>query len=84
MQMAYLFVTQLGQLKEPVLRTIFYFTLISTICSGFMMFFGETHNIQFKHILIFLGLGVSATIAKLQSPKPTALGILLGMQVYLT
>ena len=25
--MAYLFVTQLGQLKEPVLRTIFYFHL---------------------------------------------------------
>ena len=47
--MAYLFVTQLGQLKEPVLRTIFYFTLISTICSGSIMFFGEIHIIQFEH-----------------------------------
>jgi len=76
--MAYLFVTQLGQLKEPVLRTIFYFTLISTICSGFMMFFGETHNIQFKHILIFLGLGVSATIAQIAITKAYRVGNTLG------
>jgi len=76
--MAYLFVTQLGQLKEPVLRTIFYFTLISTICSGFMMFFGETNNIQFKHILILLGLGVSATIAQIAITKAYHVGNTLG------
>ena len=45
--MAYLFVTQLGQLKEPDLRTIFYFTLISTICSALMMIFDEIHKIQY-------------------------------------
>jgi len=76
--MAYLFVTQLGQLKEPVLRTIFYFTLISTICSGFMMLFGETHNIQFKHILILLGLGISATIAQIAITKAYHVGNTLG------
>ena len=76
--MAYLFVTQLGQLKEPVLRTIFYFTLISTICSGFMMFFGEINNIQFKHILILLGLGVSATIAQIAITKAYHVGNTLG------
>ena len=76
--MAYLFVTQLGQLKEPVLRTIFYFTLISTICSGFMMLFGEIHNIQFENVLILLGLGVSATIAQIAITKAYHVGNTLG------
>ena len=76
--MAYLFVTQLGQLKEPVLRTIFYFTLISTICSGFIMVFSEIHNIQFKHALILLGLGVSATIAQIAITKAYHVGNTLG------
>jgi len=76
--MAYLFVTQLGQLKEPVLRTIFYFTLISTICSGFIMVFGEINNIQFEHALILLGLGVSATIAQIAITKAYHVGNTLG------
>ena len=76
--MAYLFVTQLGQLKEPVLRTIFYFTLVSTICSGFMMLFGEIHNIQFENVLILLGLGVSATIAQIAITKAYHVGNTLG------
>ena len=76
--MAYLFVTQLGQLKEPVLRTIFYFTLVSTICSGFMMLFGEIHNIQFENVLILLGLGISATIAQIAITKAYQVGNTLG------
>ena len=76
--MAYLFVTQLGQLKEPVLRTIFYFTLLSTICSGFIMVFSEINNIQFKHALILLGLGVSATIAQIAITKAYHVGNTLG------
>ena len=76
--MAYLFVTQLGQLKEPVLRTIFYFTLISTICSGFMMFFSEISTIQLKYMLILLGLGVSATIAQIAITKAYRVGNTLG------
>jgi len=76
--MAYLFVTQLGQLKEPVLRTIFYFTLISTICSGTMMLFGEASTIQFKYILILLALGASATIAQIAITKAYHVGNTLG------
>ena len=76
--MAYLFVTQLGQLKEPVLRTIFYFTLISTICSACIMLFDEIHNIQFEHILNLLGLGVSATIAQIAITKAYHVGNTLG------
>jgi drug/metabolite transporter (DMT)-like permease len=76
--MAYLFVTQLGQLKEPDLRTIFYFTLMSTFCSGIMMLFDEIHNIQFKYILILFGLGVSATIAQIAITKAYRVGNTLG------
>tara|TARA_B100000767_G_scaffold266515_1_gene283996 strand:- start:39 stop:821 length:783 start_codon:yes stop_codon:yes gene_type:complete len=76
--MAYLFVTQLGQLKEPVLRTIFYFTLISTICSGIMMLSGEVSPIQFKYMLVLLGLGVSATIAQIAITKAYLVGNTLG------
>ena len=76
--MAYLFVTQLGQLKESDLRTIFYFTLISTFCSGIMMLFDEIHNIQFKYILILFGLGVSATIAQIAITKAYRVGNTLG------
>jgi len=76
--MAYLFVTQLGQLKEPDLRTIFYFTLISTFCSGIMMLFDEIHNIQFKYILILFGLGASATIAQIAITKAYRVGNTLG------
>ena len=76
--MAYLFVTQLGQLKEPDLRTIFYFTLISTICSGFMMIFDETNKIQYIYIFILIGLGVSATIAQIAITKAYRVGNTLG------
>ena len=76
--MAYLFVTQLGQLKEPDLRTIFYFTLISTICSALMMIFDEIHKIQYKYIFILIGLGVSATIAQIAITKAYRVGNTLG------
>ncbi len=75
---AYLYVTRLGQLKEPDLRTIFYFTLISTICSAIMMFFGEIHKIDYKYILILLGLGISATIAQIAITKAYRVGNTLG------
>ena len=75
---AYLFVTQLGQLKEPVLRTIFYFTLVSTMCSGIMMLFGEVSTIQFKYILILLALGSTATIAQIAITKAYLVGNTLG------
>jgi drug/metabolite transporter (DMT)-like permease len=75
---AYLYVTRLGQLKEPDFRTIFYFTLISTICSAIMMFFGEIHKIDYKYILILLGLGISATIAQIAITKAYRVGNTLG------
>ncbi len=76
--MAYLFVTQLGQLKEPSLRTIFYFTLISTICSGVMLLFHDVNSIHYKDILILLCLGISATIAQIAITRAYRVGNTLG------
>ena len=42
------------------------------------MFFGEIHIIQFEHALIFLGLGVSATIAQIAITKAYHVGNTLG------
>ena len=76
--MAYLYVTQLGQLKEPDLRTIFYFTLVSTFCSGFIMLFSEVNNIKFEYVLTLIGLGISATIAQIAITKAYRVGNTLG------
>jgi len=42
------------------------------------MFFGEINNIEFKHMLILLGLGVSATIAQIAITKAYRVGNTLG------
>ena len=42
------------------------------------MVFSEIHNIQFKHALILLGLGVSATIAQIAITKAYHVGNTLG------
>ena len=43
-----------------------------------MMFFAEINNIQFKHILILLSLGASATIAQIAITKAYRVGNTLG------
>ena len=42
------------------------------------MLFGEIHNIQLKHAMILLGLGVSATIAQIAITKAYHVGNTLG------
>jgi len=75
---AYLFMTQLGQLKEPDIRTVFYFTAISTIGSFFILCFEEFHNPKLDHLWILLGLGISATIAQIALTKAYRVGNTLG------
>ncbi|MFW5431232.1 MAG: DMT family transporter [Methylophilaceae bacterium] len=62
---AYLHVKQLGNLHEPDWRTVFYFTLISSIGSGIWMLNSEVATITWEDLPILLGLGGSATIAQL-------------------
>lgn len=63
--LAYVHVKQLGQLNEPDWRTVFYFTLVSTIAAGLWMLFDTFQSLAWQDLLILCGLGLSATIAQL-------------------
>lgn len=62
---AYVHVKQLGNLGEPDWRTVFYFTLISTIASGFWVLLQSYTPLTWQDMPTLLGLGVSATIGQL-------------------
>ncbi len=62
---AYIFVKQLGNLGEPDWRTVFYFTLVSTIGAGIWMLLNNFTPITWQDLPVLTGLGVSATIAQL-------------------
>lgn len=62
---AYIHVKQLAKASEPDWRTVFYFTLVSTIGAGLWMFFDHFNPISWQDVLLLLGLGISATIAQL-------------------
>lgn len=63
--LAYLHVKQLGNLHEPDWRTVFYFTLISTIGAGIWILFDKLSAIEWQDLPVLIGLGASATIAQL-------------------
>lgn len=63
--LAYVHVKQLGQANEPDWRTVFYFTLVSTIGAGLWMLFDNFHPLDWQDLLVLLGLGATATIAQL-------------------
>jgi len=62
---AYIYVKQLGNLGEPDWRTVFYFTLVSTIGAGIWMLLNKFTPIAWQDLIMLIGLGVSATIAQL-------------------
>lgn len=62
---AYVHVKQLGKLNEPDWRTVFYFTLISTIGGGCWMLFHAFTAVHLQDLPVLLGLGFFATIAQL-------------------
>lgn len=71
---AYVHVKQLGNLGEPDWRTVFYFTLISTIASGFWILLQTYTPMSLQDMPTLLGLGVSATIAQLAMTRAYRLG----------
>ena len=62
---AYIHVKQLGKVNEPDWRTVFYFTLVSTIGAGLWMLSANFHAVEWEDLPVLLGLGISATIAQL-------------------
>ncbi len=68
--LAYIHVKQLGKLNEPDWRTVFYFTIVSTIASGAWIVINWAFGQHFTALTLqdmpaLLGLGLSATIAQL-------------------
>ena len=62
---AYLNVKQLGILREPAPRTVFYFSLTASVGSGVWMLFDTVHAITPQGFMILLGLGSTATLAQI-------------------
>ncbi len=69
--LAYIHVKQLGDVNEPDWRTVFYFTLISSIGAGLWMLLSPLFEqtgftpLNWQDLPLLLGLGISATIAQL-------------------
>ena len=63
--LAYIHVKQLGNVNEPDWRTVFYFTLISTVGAGAWMLLQHFTLVNWSDLPLLIGLGVSATIAQL-------------------
>ncbi len=83
---AYMHVKQLGKANEPDWRTVFYFTLISTIGAGLWMFFDTFHPVAWQDLPVLFGLGLSATIAQLAMTRAYRTGetLVVANLAYLT
>lgn len=83
---AYLNVKQLGALGEPASRTVLYFSLIASICSGAWILSGPIHPIDGTGLLILLGLGGTATLAQLAMTQAYLAGdtLVVGSLAYST
>jgi S-adenosylmethionine uptake transporter len=63
--MAYFSVRELGARGEPEMRTVFYFSLVSSVCAGIWLMFGELHAVDLRSGLLLLGVAGFATVAQL-------------------
>ena len=63
--MAYFSVRELGARGEPETRTVFYFSLVSSVCAGLWLLFGELHAVDPRSGLLLFGVASFATAAQL-------------------
>lgn len=84
--LAYVYVKQLGQAQEPDWRTVFYFTLISTLGAGLWIFFQHFRALTLHDLPLLFGLGLSATIAQLAMTRAYRTGetLIVASLAYLT
>lgn len=68
---AYLNVNELGKAGEPEWRTVFYFSLVSTLGAGLLMALQtqSMHRPDLNGWLVILGMGATATIAQLSMTR---------------
>jgi len=63
--MAYFSVRELGARGEPEMRTVFYFSLVSSVGAGLWLLFSEMHALDARSGLLLLGVACFATAAQL-------------------
>lgn len=72
--MAYFSVRELGARGEPETRTVFYFSLVSTVCAGIWALFSEWHAIDADSALLLFGVAAFATLAQLAMTRAYSRG----------
>ncbi len=72
--MAYFSVRQLGARGESESRTVFYFSLVSSVCAGIWLGFSEIHAVDQHSGLLLLGVACFATVAQLAMTRAYSRG----------
>jgi drug/metabolite transporter (DMT)-like permease len=82
----YIHVTQLGRAGEPDWRTVFYFSLVSTIGGSLWMLLHHFSPLAWSDVPLLLGIGASATIAQLAMTRAYRTGhaMVVGSLAYTT
>ncbi|MDR2014645.1 MAG: DMT family transporter [Azoarcus sp.] len=75
--MVYFDVSGLGRLGEPVSRTVFYFSLISTLLGLVWIVFSSLNPITFRGFLMLAGTGIFATLGQLTMTRAYSRGKVL-------
>ncbi|WP_374682841.1 DMT family transporter [Accumulibacter sp.] len=70
--MAYFSVRELGARGEPETRTVFYFTLLSSLAAGLWLLFSERHAVDMRSGALLLGVAAFATAAQLAMTRAYA------------
>lgn len=63
--LAYFNVRELGARGEPETRTVFYFSLVSSVCAGIWLLFSELHAPDFESGMLLFAVAAFATAAQL-------------------
>lgn len=72
--MAYFSVRELGARGEPETRTVFYFSLVSSVGAGVWLLFSEIHAVDRHSGLLLLGVASFATVAQLAMTRAYSRG----------
>lgn len=72
--LAYFSVRQLGARGEAETRTVFYFSLVSSIGAGLWLLFSDIHPVDLRSGLFLLGVACFATVAQLAMTRAYSRG----------
>ncbi|MDE2441355.1 MAG: DMT family transporter [Betaproteobacteria bacterium] len=72
--MAYFSVRELGARGEPETRTVFYFSLVSSVGAGVWLLFSEIHTVDRHSALLLFGVASFATVAQLAMTRAYSRG----------